>query len=136
MRLSEKIELLDQSLFIYERNASDRLALEASFTASKSDSVNFMNQQAVIIRDSLKYNWLSLPWFKFYKKWKLKRIFRLKNIINLPQREIIQTAHKILILEGNESPYHRFLLGEISAEKFAELVKKKAEELALLGSMQ
>lgn len=136
MRLSDKIKLLEHTVFIYERNASDRLALEASLTVSKIDSINFMNQQAVIIRDSLKYNWISLPWYKFYKKWKLKRIFSLKNIINLPQREIIQTAHKILILEGNESPYHKFLLGEISAEKFAESVKKKAEELALLGSMQ
>lgn len=136
MRNSEKIELFGKDLFLFERNASDQLVLEASYKNNKGpSSIDFINQQAIIIRDSIKHNWINLPWYSI-KKWRLQNVCNLKSIIDLPQRVILLTAKKVLEIEGTDSPYHRFLLHEITAEKFAEIIKKKAEELAILELTQ
>jgi N-acetylglucosamine kinase-like BadF-type ATPase len=155
MRIFEEITLLDEEMKIFERDVSDVVALDTSLknNTKSFDDLDLYIQQATIINQSLKFNWekvmrsyRSLPWYSFLRKKKLytdyskakelQEKFLVMNLVDgLGKREIIETAKKIIELEGGVTIYHQFLLNEITTEQFVEESKKKVTGLVSLGQI-
>lgn len=117
-----EIELFGKKLLLSERTARDVNALMDYAKKSKGDPFSGIMNSAVVIRDGLKINLISLEdklkalntppakWFELKKKKEIKsinneiaeikEITSVEKIINLPIRLIDELSTKVLELEG------------------------------------
>ena len=101
-RKSLEINLFDRSFFLYERSAGDVISLaEFSLQSTGNDIRTLVYKALDVVESSLKYNYIDLPWYKFFYKIKLRHLLSKKNLIkSISQQQIFAIAKSILEMEG------------------------------------
>jgi len=100
---TKSIELFGEKLLLSERTAGDLIALFNYVKTAKeqSDFESALFQAIQILHDALKINYEVLPWYKFLKAKRLKKLLSLMNIMNnLSQKQIFSLAEEVLELDG------------------------------------
>lgn len=96
------IVLFNEKLKLYQRSVEDMLIwldISKRTIATDNFSISLLNA-IVIVHDSLKQNYINLPFYKFIKKFKLKRLVSKNSLKKkLSVAEINKLAEDILLLE-------------------------------------
>ena len=101
-RKTKEINLFGRKFLLSERNASDAISLTDFSNKNPDNNITILVYKATsIIEASLRFNYLYLHWYEFFKKIKLKRLLSQKSLIeNLSQQQIFSLAQEVLKLEG------------------------------------
>jgi hypothetical protein len=101
-RKNKTIKLFDREFILSERNASDVLVLANFSEKNQSNDLNTLIYKALEVCDaSLSYNYINLPWYKYFEKRKLKKILSKKHLFKtLSQQQIFSMASDVFELEG------------------------------------
>jgi len=101
-RKNKTIELFGRKFILSERNASDVLVLANFSENNQTNNLNTLIYKALeVCNASLSYNYVNLPWYKFFEKRRLKKLLSSKNLLKtLSQQQIFSMAQDIFELEG------------------------------------
>lgn len=99
---TEKINLFGRDLLLSERTAGDvNRMLEFSRQKPNKNYQDTIFEGAIVVSDGLKINLKNIPFYKFLKKLKIKRLISVKSLLNnLPASTIFNLAKKVYELEG------------------------------------
>lgn len=98
-----KITLLGQSLWLTESNTQDFLDLtEFIIKHGQNKEIDIlMYQNAYSLRNALLYNVESLPWWRFIKRFKLKRFISTRTLLKkLSRAQLNKYSELVLEIEG------------------------------------
>ena len=93
-------ELFNIKLHLYERDAVQFLNLIEFSKDAEQTPQSILFQYSSVIADSISKNLRFIPFYRFIKRFKIKRITQAYVLRNLSRNEIIDIATEILELEG------------------------------------
>lgn len=101
-RKTRTLELFGKQLILSERNASDVLVLANFSDKNQGNDLNTLIYKGLeVCEAALSYNYVNLPWHKYFQKRKLKKLLSKKNLLKtLSQQQIFSLAQDVFELEG------------------------------------
>jgi len=101
-RKQKNIELFGQKFILSERNASDVIILsDFSLTNTGKDLKTLLYKALEVVETSLKFNYSTLPWYKYLHKRQLKKLLSKKHLLNtLTTQQVFSLAQDVFEMEG------------------------------------
>ncbi|MBW1726891.1 MAG: hypothetical protein JRJ62_04785 [Deltaproteobacteria bacterium] len=100
MRRKIEIELFGRKYYLFELNAIEYASIPAYDESKANDVIYNLYYRCELLSKALRYNYCELPFYKLFRKLRLKKLFSVKSIASLPSSELKRLAELYDEFEG------------------------------------